>query len=100
MITYIITYKLEKQKERRAVNQKCSHKGATPKVCNASRKIDATKICFQPTCWKHDIYIYIYIYICQKSQCNTSSHFKRHDHGFNNDGKIIIIEQLRNTCTT
>ena len=67
MITYIITYKLEKQKERRAVNQKCSHKGATPKVCNASRKIDATKICFQPTCWKHDIYIYIYIYISVKN---------------------------------
>ena len=27
-------------------------------------------------------------------------HFNRHDHDFKNHGKIIIIEQLRNICTT
>ena len=27
-------------------------------------------------------------------------HFNRHDHDFNNHGKIIIIEQLRNIRTT
>ena len=27
-------------------------------------------------------------------------HFNRHDHDFNNHGKIIIIEQLRNICMT
>ena len=26
-------------------------------------------------------------------------HFNRHDHDFNNHGKIIIVEQLRNICT-
>ena len=27
-------------------------------------------------------------------------HFNRHDHDFNNHGKIIIIEELRNIRTT
>ena len=26
-------------------------------------------------------------------------HFNRHDHDFNNHGKIIIVEQLKNICT-
>ena len=30
----------------------------------------------------------------------AGKHLNRHDHDFNNHGKIIIIEQLRNICTT
>ena len=33
-----------------AVNQKCSHKGATPTACNTSTGRDATKVWFQSTC--------------------------------------------------
>ena len=30
----------------------------------------------------------------------VSKHFNKHDHDFNNYGKVIIIELLRNICPT
>ena len=42
---------------------------------------------------------YIYIYVERQREKDTDRQRDR-DHDFNNHGKIIIIEQLRNICTT
>ena len=39
-------------------------------------------------------------YVKNSNAIPASKHFNKHDHDFNNHGKIIVIEQPRNISTT